>query len=371
MKINRVLIIVFLICQSQLVQSQKNNSIKWIDPLQNENHVVEGQAWPSELKSTYNRLPKRAKDSVRKVLWDLSENSAGLSINFKTNSSNIYIRYKVKGNYGMPHMPATGVSGVDLYVKDHAKWLWCRGNFSFGDTIQYSYRNIKKMKIEEGENDYKLYLPLYNTLEWLEIGIDENMELQFSPISNIKPIVIYGTSITQGACASRSGMAWTSILQRKISKPIINLGFSGNGRLENEIINLLAEIEAQLYVLDCLPNLSPSKELTLVEIKKRILISVQELRTKRPKTPILLVDHSGYADGLVNIDRSQKYKALNKINKEVYKELKSLGFKKLYLLSKKEIGLSNDSYVDGTHPSDLGMFYYAKAYEKQIRRILK
>lgn len=214
-------------------------------------------------------------------------------------------------------------------------------------------------------------LPLYNTLEWLEIGIDENKELQFSPISNKKPIVIYGTSITQGACASRSGMAWTSILQREISKPIINLGFSGNGRLENEIINLLAEIDAQLYVLDCLPNLSPSKELPLVEVKKRILISVQKLRRKRPNTPILLVDHSGYADGLVNLDRSQKYIESNKINKEVYKELKSLGFKKLYLLSKKEIGLSNDSYVDGTHPSDLGMLYYAKAYEKRIRRILK
>src|SRR5690606_5312217 len=108
-----------------------------------------------------------------------------------------------------------------------------------------------------------------------------------------KPVIVYGTSIAQGGCASRPGMAWTAILERKLGIPMINLGFSGNGQLEKELIDLIAEIDASVFVLDCLPNLGGFKP---EEVNKRILASVNTLREKHPKTPIILTDHAGFTE---------------------------------------------------------------------------
>jgi GDSL-like Lipase/Acylhydrolase family len=99
---------------------------------------------------------------------------------------------------------------------------------------------------------------LYNSVQWMEIGIQEGTLFNPLPTRKEKPIVVYGTSIAQGGCASRPGMAWPAILGRKLDRPLINLGFSGNGRLEKEVIDLMIEIDAKLFVLDCLPNLDAS-----------------------------------------------------------------------------------------------------------------
>ncbi len=117
----------------------------------------------------------------------------------------------------MLHMPATGVSGVDLYAKNSdGKWLWCKGNYSFADTINYNFRNITPNdNYHKMGREYHLYLPLYNSVEWMEIGTEEDALFEPIPIRKEKPIVVYGTSIAQGGCASRPGMAWTSILERK------------------------------------------------------------------------------------------------------------------------------------------------------------
>jgi hypothetical protein len=151
----------------------------------------------------------------------------------------------------MPHMPATGVSGVDMYAKNSVgDWLWLRGRYSFGDTIQYNFFEINpKDTYHENGREYHLYLPLYNSIKWLEIGYEDGTHFEPLPIRPEKPIVVYGTSIAHGACASRPGMAWASILERKMDRPLINLGFSGNGRLENEALDFISEIDAVLYVL--------------------------------------------------------------------------------------------------------------------------
>jgi lysophospholipase L1-like esterase len=184
-----------------------------------------------------------------------------------------------------------------------------------------------------------------------------------------KPVVVYGTSIAQGACASRPGMAWTSILGRKIDRPLINLAFSGNGRLEEELIDLLVEIDAKIYVLDCLPNLVPSR-FTAEDVSNRILTSVSRLRQKHPDTPILLTDHAGYTDGLINAERRKAFEEVNEVQKKAFAQLKSEGIEHIYLLPIEEINLDIETTVDGTHPNDLGMFRYAEAYEKTIREIL-
>ena len=356
----------------QFSNAQGRESITWWNPAQHTTNVIEGQAWPSKVQSRYDRLPADAELIAREGVWDLSKQSAGLLIRFWSNSSNILVRYTVNDDHEMPHMPATGVSGVDLYAKNSdGDWLWCRGNYAIGDTIQYDFKNINtKEAYHDKGREYRLYLPLYNSVEWLKIGIPDSAILNPLPIRKEKPIVVYGTSIAQGACASRPGMAWTAILDRKMDRPLINLGFSGNGRLEEELIDLMAEIDAKIYILDCLPNLTPNKNRSLDDVSQLIISAVKRLRQYRASVPILLVEHAGYSDGLTNVKRHKTYTDLNEVLRNAFAQLKSEGINNIYLLPKDAIGLGMDSFVDGTHPTDLGMETYARAYEKQLRKIL-
>ena len=209
---------------------------KWQNPMNAGFPVVQNQGWPDEIGYKYVRLPDRAEKEIRPDVWNLSRNSAGLAIHFYSNAPQITVRYKVSGGLNMPHMQSTGVSGVDLYsIDSNGKWGFCFGNYSFGDTITYSYRNLGQDSYHNRGFEYRLYLPLYNTVEWMEIGTPEDSELTFIPQSPEKPVVLYGTSIAQGACSSRPAMAWANILQRSLGYPLINLGFSGNGKLEKEV----------------------------------------------------------------------------------------------------------------------------------------
>ena len=344
--------------------AQETNRYTWHVPLESLNKV-EGQGW-SDIG--LNRLPNSAESLVRKPVWSLSKHAAGLSIRFKTDADSLQIEYEVDGNHAMNHMPATGVSGVDLYGKSEAnQWLWYRGNRSFGDIVQYHF---KTQNDANKAREYQLYLPLYNNCKNLKIGISKGKKLEFLPQRGEKPIVVYGTSIAQGACASRPGMAWTNILTRMLDYPIVNLGFSGNGRLEQEVLDFMTEIDAQVYVLDCLPNLSPNEKRTEEEIKRRLRNSIHHIRNNRPKARILLTQHAGYSDGEVYQARKEIYETLNRWTSEVFLELQRNRIRNLYMLSKNKINLSNDAFVDGTHPTDLGMEQYAKAYEKELKPLL-
>lgn len=362
-----------LVCGLQaLFVFAQNPAVQWWDPEESEDTVLEGQAWPNELKAPYDRLPARAETTVRKAVWDLSRHASGLKIRFRSNAREITVRYGTRLRHAMNHMPATGVSGVDLYAIDSdGKWLWCNGKRSFSDTITYQFKGLRP---NDGYHDlgreYRLNLPLYNSVEWLEIGVPEDAHFEPLPVRKEKPIVVYGTSIAHGACASRPGMAWTNILSRKMDRPLINLAFSGNGRLEKELVDLLAEIDAKIYVLDCLPNLWRSEQYNDEDLENRILNSVRQLRKERPKTPILLTEHAGYTDGFVNPTRMQNYTRVNEIQKKAFKKLKSEGLDGIHYLDYREIGLQLDDMVDGTHPNDLGMMHYADAYEKKLRSIL-
>ncbi|QHT65712.1 acetylhydrolase [Rhodocytophaga rosea] len=368
----RTLLFICIFLQSLLAFSQTTPVYVWWNPAQSEFPVIEGQAWPKEVQHTYHRLPATAEKTVRKPVWDLSRQSAGLLIRFSASTDQIIVRYIVEGQHAMPHMPATGVSGVDLYaVNSDGAYLWCAGKYAFGDTIQYRFTNLQANDTYHTKGrEYRLYLPLYNSVKWLEIGVPQGASFTPLPVRVDKPIVVYGTSIAQGACASRPGMAWTAILGRKLERPLINLGFSGNGRLEKEIIDLLPSIDAKLYVLDCLPNLVATVGISPDEIKQRILESVKTLRQKRPNTPILLVEHAGYTEGLINPERRNLYTTVNALQRQAFAQLKTEAIGQLYLLPLSEINLSLDAMVDGTHPSDLGMQQYAEGYEKSIRTIL-
>jgi lysophospholipase L1-like esterase len=363
MKRPLILYLLFVAWNSQL-SAQETPDYLWHNPLETLTKI-EGQGWSG---IGYNRLPDAAETLVRNPVWSLSRHAAGLSIRFITDADSLQIAYEVDGNIAMTHMPATGVSGVDLYGKNDAgNWLWYRGKHTFGETVQFHYKTSESPK---RGREYRLYLPLYNTCKNLKIGIPKGSAITFLPQRKEKPIVVYGTSIAQGACASRPGMAWTNILGRKLDYPVVNLGFSGNGRLESEVLKFVTDVSAEIYVLDCLPNLGPNKTNTEAEIKKRLRNSIQDIRSKRPEAKILLTQHAGYSDGEVDGARRSVYVTLNKWTTEIFIELERNGFRNLYMLAKKEISLSNDAFVDGTHPTDLGMDQYARAYEIKLNGIL-
>lgn len=346
------------------VQPAFSQSIKWWNPKDADFPVLAGQGWQDGLSHFYDRLPAKAEKTVRDRVWSLSHESAGLKIRFRTKATDIYVRYAVGGNLDMSHMPATGVSGVDLYALDkNGTWEWSAGKRHFGDTVTYHFSQLPNGYVKE----YHLYLPLYNNVKWLEIGVPDNAKLIPLPLSPNKPIVIYGTSIAQGACASRPGMAWTSILGRKLHLPVINLGFSGNGRLESAVVNLLTELNPKIYVIDCLPNMTGFPTDT---VKSRLLKTIRTLRQEKPDVPILIVEN---ADGTVDeLDdhRNEAYNRVNKVGEEVFTRLKASGMNGIYLLTDEAINLDIESTVDGVHPNDYGMMQYAEAYEKIIRKIL-
>jgi lysophospholipase L1-like esterase len=335
--------------------------------------VVQGRGWSAgqgeQNTDLYTRLPRKAEKTVRPAVWSLSQNSAGEYIDFRTSATNIVVRYSVKGSLSLPHMPSTGVSGVDLYARDvNGAWQWARGAFHFGDTIEYRFDNLS---LSAKEEEFRLYLPLYNTVSWMNIGVPAEASFTTIPAGKEQPVVLYGTSILQGACATRPGLAWTNILGRKLDRSVINLGFSGNGQLEQPIIDLMNEQDAKLFVLDCMPNLVDQDKFPPDEVKLRIVAAVKTLQTRHPATPILLVEHCCGVEGSdIDTGLLKKYKAASDVLSATYDEMKRNEVPNIFLLTDKAIGFDNESTVDGTHPNDIGMMKYADAYEDIIRKII-
>jgi len=202
--------------------------------------------------------------------------------------------------------------------------------------------------------EFKLYLPLYDGIESLEIGIDFNSFIEKPTRSEKKPIDFYGTSITQGGCASRPGMAHTNIISRKLNIDCINFGFSGNGIMEEPITELISEIDASLYVIECLPNMTKD------QVLKNVGPLVATIREKRPDTPIILVDNFFYESA--SLDRILKNE-LNEKNiefKNQYDKIIQNGVPNIFYLSNQTApGEDHEGTVDGVHFTDLGFLRYA------------
>lgn len=356
-------LLAFMGCRSAF--GQQAHAYKWWNPARSSFPVIEGQGWHKGLAHPYDRLPARAEKTVRTVVWNLSRQSAGLMIRFRSNATDIRVRYTAgSSRLSMPHMPETGVSGVDLYAMDeNGTWQWCGGKYHFGDTIEYHFF----LKPSKYDREYHLYLPLYNSVKWLEIGVPEKASMQPLPVSPDKPVVIYGTSIAQGACASRPGMAWTALLGRHLHTPVINLGFSGNGRLEEPVVSLLTELDAKIYVIDCLPNMTGFDDSVT---RTRLMETVETLRREKPQIPVLITEDADASIGSLARNRGKGFRKVNSIAESVFASLKAHGIQDIYLLTAKSIGLGIESTVAGVHPSDYGMEQYASAYEKMIRFIL-
>lgn len=327
---------------------------------------VEGRGW-DDTQSYFDRLPAKAEGVVRPDVWNLSHHSAGMAVRFLTDATTLKARWTLTSeNLAMPHMPATGVSGLDLYVRDEAGvWRWlANGRPTAKASTAALYSNIPA-----GTREYLLYLPLYNGVSAVELGLPEGAVLSKPepyPAGQEKPLVFYGTSITQGGCASRPGMVHTAILGRRLDRPVINLGFSGNGRMELELAQLMAELDAAAYVIDCLPNIGAA------EVAERTEPLVAALRAARPQTPIVLVEDRTYSDAFLNPSKRARHDSSRGALKAAFERLTAAGTGRLYYLAGDDLlGQDNEGTVDSSHPTDLGFLRQADAFEPVLRSALQ
>lgn len=326
--------------------------------------TIEGRAWPDDPRARYfDRLPVEAQKTVTRAVWNLSRHSAGMCARFETDATRIDVRYTLlSGSLDMPHMPATGASGVDLYAEtDDGKWRWVNVTKPNAQKVQATLLN----RAAPGKRRFAAYLPLYNGVEAFEIGVPMGAVLTPSGPRKAKPIVFYGTSIMHGACASRPGMAIPAILGRRLNRATVNLGFSGNGRMHLEVGAYLARIDAALYAIDCGPNMSAA------QISERTIPLVNQLRKARPDAPILLVEDRRFANAWIVPAATALHNAKHKALRGAYEKLVAGGVKHLHYLPAADLlGDDHEGTTDGSHPNDLGMMRYADAYEPVLRRVM-
>ncbi len=327
---------------------------------------LEGQGW-RDTKAPFDRLPARAEGKVRDAVWSLSRHSAGMHVRFITDATNIHARWAVTSpNLAMPHMAATGVSGLDLYVKTgKGDWRW----LAVGKPDKQTNNAALVSDLPPGRREYLLYLPLYNGTHFVEIGVPSGATLQKAGLwgdTPRKPILFYGTSILHGACASRAGMVHSAILGRRFQFPHINLGFSGSGRMELEVAELLAELDPSVYVLDCLPNMDAK------EVTERVEPFVRKLRAAHPTTPIVLVEDRSYADSFLVASKRERNDSSRAALKAAYDRLRQAGVKELYYLKGANLlGDDGEGTVDSSHPNDLGFMRQADAHAAVLGPILR
>jgi hypothetical protein len=338
-----------------------SDGLEWHDVTQ---WGVEGRILPDQKRlNWFDRLPASAQGAVTPNVWEMSRDSAGMMVRFKTDAPAISVHYRLrKDQLSLPHMPATGMSGVDLYARDAGgKWKW----------VGVSMPAAREVKAEivrglaPGQREYAAYLPLYNGVEFLQIGVAPGSRFEGLAPRPQKPLVFYGTSITQGACASRPGMAHTAMLGRRFDRPVVNLGFSGCGRMDKAVGDFLAQVDAAVYVIDCLPNLNAP------EVTARCAPLVEQLRAARPDAPIILVEDRRLTNSWIIPAQDQGHTANHAALREAFETLQKKGVKHLYYISGDHLyGDDAEGATDASHASDLGFMRQTDVFEPVIRKAL-
>lgn len=337
------------------------DSLKYVDAA---SFLLIGKGF-ADTQNRYERLPASLEGKTRPPVWSLSKDCSGLAVRFRTNSPLIAAKWELTKNVVMNHFTMTGIKGLDLYCLKNGKW-------QFVNTARPKEKATTALIISnmpEQEMEYMLYLPLYDGLSSLEIGVEAGsvigQPLVDSPRKG-KPVVFYGTSITQGGCASRAGMSYPNILLRMLDREIVNLGFSGNGQLDLEVAEAMATIDASCFVIDCLPNVS------VAQMNEKYFHFLKIIREKKPNTPILLVEtilfpHRHF-DQTVFALLQQKNETLQRI----FTEQKKGGDRNIYYLkADKLIGDDQEATVDGVHLTDLGFLRMAENMYPVIRKLIK
>ncbi|RKX34220.1 MAG: hypothetical protein DRP71_07835 [Verrucomicrobia bacterium] len=336
-------------------------ALQWLDVT---TWGVEGRAWPQlERKRWFDRLPAVAEGEVTPKVWRLSRDSAGMLVRFKTDAPMIWADYTLlKERLNGSNMTPIGASGLDLYARDETgQWRWAGVARPKGKAVRQQIID----GLAPGFREYAVYLPLYNGIENLSIGVPPGA--QFEPLAPRResPIVFYGTSITHGASASRPGMVHTAILGRRFDRPVVNLGFSGNGRMDAAVGELLGLIDAAVYVIDCLPNMNPAM------VREKCMPLVKQLRAVHPDTPIVLVEDRRNTNSWIRPARNLYHTVNHAALQECFAQLQAEGVTGLFYVPGDDLlGDDSEGATDGSHPNDLGFMRQAAVFEAVLRAAL-
>jgi hypothetical protein len=345
------------------IEQVDSTGIIWFDP-RNEPFDLVGFEWIREDK-IYRRLPVNPDWPIREAVDKLADHTAGGQVRFRTNSRKILVKVELLERSGMYHMPATGQSGFDLYVIESGNQRYVKTTRFSQDEDQYQ-ADLYNTDIKELRT-FTLNFPLYNGVRSVYIGLEEDAVLEKPPpFGHTGKFVIYGTSITQGGCVSRPGMAYSNILSRKLDAQFVNLGFSGNGRGEPELARIISQIpDISFILLDYEANAN-------TEIVNTLAPFIDILREGYPSVPILVISKIRYASAMKGSKAYQSLMILRDFQKDLVAQRMKTGDKNIFFLDGSEI-LGEDfdeCTVDGVHPSDLGSKRIADVLLKTIQEIL-
>lgn len=353
--------------QAMATDNSSNENLRYI-PMTQAPFRVSGFAFTGK-DGSLRRLPENPGFSPG--VSGLSEYTAGGRIDFCSDTKRIWVKVKLKNPSHMDHMPDTGSCGCDLYIgKPGQSVMLGTSRFPAGaneyESRMHNYELPGKME------HFTINMPLYSAVEYLLIGIDHDARLlPPAPFADDKPLVIYGSSITQGGCASRPGMAYPAILGRRLNLPVLNLGFSGNGKGEAIVAEHLAMIDdPACYILDYEPNALPAG------IRNTLEKFIGILRKKHPLTPIFVLSSLRFNREIpVSGSPDIQVKLLSdsaKFQHSVVRKRQQDGDKNIHFIHGGKImgKYWHEFSVDGCHQTDLGFFIIAGKLEKILKKYL-
>lgn len=342
--------------QAGFLESPDSQRLAFPDP----RIVVSGLAWFEEDKPVLRRLPARLKESFRPAVWSLAQQPSGGRLRFRTDSSRIGIVASNPGTGTMHHMTSIGQSGFDLYLDGEYQ------NSAWPD---------KDGKIAKewaagaaaGPRDVTIYLPLYKGVTVKEIVLDKGAKVEAPrPFALAKPVLYYGSSITQGGCAENPGLSAAAIVSRRLNVDFVNLGFSGNGLGEPAVAQAVAEVDASAFVLDYWGNPSP-------QVYRDTLPGfVDTIRSKHPKTPILVTGPYWFPGEAVNPSLKSSQEEKRAIARDFVEARRKAGDEQISHVNGFEM-LSREQaegLVDGVHANSIGFYFCAKGLEPHLRKAL-
>jgi len=324
-----------------------------------------GLAWWAENGGRYCRLPSRARGTVRDAVWELAQHTAGVRVCFATDSSVVAVRVRNLHANVMPHMPATGSGGCHLYEGEPYRMRPLA--VAVPDQQSSAYERTLVSGLSRRRRQFTLYLPLYNAVQELHIGLNRGARLgRIDPPALDKPVVFYGTSITQGGCAALPGSDFVASACRALNLDFVNLGFSGNGRGEPEMAALVREIDACLYVLDYVANVD---ERTLA---RTLSVFYRLLRERQPHTPVVLLPRFINWAAAYGGPARASFEATRDIVIAFYARCRQRGDANVHFID--SLGLMPPglaaAYCDGGHPADHGFQVVAERLAPQLACLL-
>ncbi len=303
----------------------------------------------------FHRLPDSVAEATSDGVRWLNYNTAGGRVRFVTTSSYVALHMKNPSGACMNHMPLSGSSSFDLYVNRNGRDTFA-GGFRAPFNFTKQYEGV--VYIGGGRKEVTINFPLYNGCVELYLGLDSSAELERRDDYRFeKPVVYYGSSITQGGCCSRPGLAYQALISRRLDTNFINLGFSGNAKGEDAICDYMASLDMSVFVCDYDHN-APSVE----HLKNTHEKLYKKIRAAHPDMPVIFV---GKPDcDPINRDVTARRDVIYSTYNNARLRGEKVIFVDGYSLFAGE--LREECTVDGCHPNDLGMVRMADAIGKAV-----